>query len=116
MEFACISGTRNTSTKHAFTQDLKTNTSIDSQNVPVPDPINKTNMTTTHESIQKKTCYHKTILIPMVKDPGGPRSGPEARRPGVLTASNAVNWHICNVAISILQQIYVMRTWDVMSF
>ena len=33
-----------------------------------------------------------------------------------LTASNAVNRHMCNVAESILQQISVMRTWDVMSF
>ena len=33
-----------------------------------------------------------------------------------LMASNAANWHISNVAKSILQRISVMRTWDVMSF
>ena len=33
-----------------------------------------------------------------------------------LTASNAVNYHILHFSKSILQQISVMRTWDVMSF
>ena len=77
----------------------------------------------------------------MVKDPGGPRSGPEARRPeGTFlviiswlwarhrflgsetsirprrTASNAVNYHILHVSKSIRQQISGSASSVVMSF
>ena len=53
-------GAQNTTTKRAFTQYVKTNTSIDSQNVIIPDVLNKNNYDKhTYKSIQNQK--HATI-------------------------------------------------------